>query len=314
MTTNKGNAMSAKLGQLARCASFLLACGGLASVPAHATTDGETALANSPLPHERLGTGRDSVQVHWVRLRGYFEGTKGHAAMMDELKSDVRNCVQMAQRDGRQTRPPQAWPDYVMVLQRDSYDASNRSISYGTTLLYTVNPSDCNLVENRTTVAQVTSTKGICQIDLATRKAHGACDANTHANAPPLVRSPGLAPGPGAVPSSMASLAAQAALEQAQKLAPGKTGERKTILGIQCDVWRNLLDPTGTGCLSLGGSFVAAHATFGLTGSSMELEMTSKIGANMRAVKAELDAKVNAAVFAPYLADGFQVTNVGGRK
>jgi hypothetical protein len=314
MTTNKGNAMRARLGQLARCASFLLACGGLACPPAHATTDGETVLANSPLPHERLGTGRDFVQVHLVRLRGYFEGTKGHVAMMDELKADVRSCVRMAQRDGRQTRPPQVWPDYVMVLQRDSYDASNRSISYGTTLLYTVNPSDCGLVENRRTVATLTSTKGICEIDLAIRKAHGACDVNAHAKAPPMVRSGGLAPDRRAVPLSASSLAAQTALEQAVKLAPGKTGERKTILGIECDMWKNPFDLSGTGCLSLGGSFVAAHATYGLTDSSMELEMNSKIGANMRATKVVLDAKVNAAVFAPHLADGFQVTNVGVRK
>jgi hypothetical protein len=110
------------------------------------------------------------------------------------------------------------------------------------------------------------------------------------------------------------SRAALDALEKAMKLAPGKSGEHKTILGIECDVWKTPFDPNGTACLSRGGSFVAAHATSGLTGSSMELEITSTLGVNLHAVKAALDAKVNASVFAPYLADGFEVTNVGGRK
>jgi len=98
------------------------------------------------------------------------------------------------------------------------------------------------------------------------------------------------------------------------KLAPGKSGEHKTILGIECDVWQNPFDPNGTACLSRGGSFVGSHATFGLSGSSMELEITSTLGVNLRATKAELDAKVNARVFAPYLADGFVINNGAGRR
>ena len=46
----------------------------------------------------------------------------------------------------------------------------------------------------------------------------------------------------------------------------------------------------------------------------MELEITSTLGVNLHATKAELDAKVNAKVFAPYLADGFVVTTTAGRK
>ena len=46
----------------------------------------------------------------------------------------------------------------------------------------------------------------------------------------------------------------------------------------------------------------------------MELEITSTLGVNLHAVKAALDANVNANVFAPYLTDGFEVTNVRGRK
>ena len=303
------------LRQTARAAITLLVFSASAIAPAHthAKTEGEAALANSPLPHERLGAGRALVKVHWVRLRGYFEGANGHAAMLDDLKGQVQSCVRAANLAGRQVRPPLVWPDYVNSTQRDTYDAANRSISYSTTLLYAVNPSDCSLLENRRTMATLTSTNGICEIALSSKMAHGFCDANAHADAPPLLRTASPAPHRAAI-SSASSRAALDALEKAMKLAPAKSGEHKTILGIECDVWQTPFDPNGTACLSRGGSFVASHATFGLSGSSMELEITSTLGMNLRATRAELDAKVNADIFAPYRADGFVVTNVAGRK
>ena len=314
MTTHHYNVIYTGLRRSARAAIALVTFGGLVFTPVHAKTEGETALANSPLPHERLGAGRDSAKVHWVRLQGYFEGANGHAAMLDDLKAQVQSCVRAAQLAGRQARPPQVWPDYVNSTQRDSYDSANRSISYSTTLLYTVNPSDCSLLENRRMVATLASTKGICEIDLGSKTAHGSCDARAHADAPPMVRTGAPAPGGRTSIFPAPNREALDALEKAMKLAPGKSGEHKTILGIECDVWKTPFDPNGTACLSRGGSFVAAHATSGLTGSSMELEITSTLGVNLRAVKAALDARVNANVFAPYLADGFEVTNVRGRK
>jgi hypothetical protein len=314
MTTHHDDAINTGLRRPVRAAIALLALGGLAFTPVHAKTAGEAALAASPLPHERLGAGRDSVKVHWVRLQGYFEGANGHAAMLDDLKAQVQSCVRAANLAGRRARPSLVWPEYVNSTQRDTYDSENRSISYGTTLLYTVNPSDCSLLENRRTVATLTSTKGICEIDLGSKTAHGLCDTRAHADAPPMLRTGAPAPDGRTSISRAPNRAALDALERAMKLAPRKSSEHKTILGIECDVWKTPFDPNGTACLSRGGSFVAAHATSGLTGSSMELEITSTLGVNLHAVKAALDAKVNANVFAPYLTDGFEVTNVGGRK
>src|SRR5438874_9435470 len=71
---------------------LLLIWAGLTWSSASATTEGETALINSPLPHEKLGVGREPMRVHWVRMQGYFEGKQGHAAMLDELKADVQSC------------------------------------------------------------------------------------------------------------------------------------------------------------------------------------------------------------------------------
>lgn len=244
MTTHRGKAASTCLHPLARAAVTLLAIVPLTVPPAHARTEGEIALANSPLPHERLGPGRNPVKVHWVRLQGYFADGNGPAAMLDDLKAQVQSCVRAAQLTGRQTRSPRVWPDYVNGAQRDTYDSANRSISYNTTLLYTVNPSDCSLLEDRTTVATLASTKGICEIDLGNKTAHGFCDARAHADAPPLART-----GPPSGPTSVRpapTRAAMEALEKAMKMAPGKSGEHKTILGIECDVWKTPFDPNGT--------------------------------------------------------------------
>lgn len=291
---------------------LLLACAVLAWPHANATTESETAMIHAPSPHEKLGVGRETVKVHWVRLHGYVDGKTGHAALLDELKAQVQSCVR-APLSG-QSRPPRVWPDYVESTQSDTYDAANRTITYTTTLMYAVNPSDCSLMEVRGAVARLASTKGFCEIDFAHKTAHGVCDARVHADAPAVVHVGPRAPATGG-PTIAASAQAQAvaAMEKAMKqFGPVKTGEHKTIAGIECDVQTNPL--FGTTCVSHGGSFASWRAGPGAAGASMDLELTNVAGVNARAVKAQLDATVNAAVFAPYLADGFKVTNLPGRK
>lgn len=300
------------------CAAWLLlACTLLAWASASATTEGESALINSPLPHEKLPAGREPVRVRWVRMHGYIEGRMGHAAMLDELKDGVQTCVRAAQLSGRPTHTPQVWPDYVESTQSDTYDAVNRTITYATTLLYTVNHVDCSLVESRRVAAKLASTMGICEIDLADKTAHGVCDARAHAGAPTVVHiGPGV-PVPHDRPAQVnaSTQAAIAAMEKAmQQFGPVKTGERKTIAGIECEVVTHVLGTDGTACIAHGGPFPAWLGGPGSTGSSLELELASVGGLNTRAAKAQFDATVNATVFAPYLADGFKVTNIGRRK
>lgn len=301
---------------LARCAAWLvLAWAGWSPLPAGATTEGEKALANSPLPHEQLGAGRNSAKVHWVRLASHLEGPNGNAALLDELKTNVKTCVDAAHLAGRTTRPPQVWPEYVRGGQLDEYDAANRTITYTTSLAYTVDPADCSLEENLRRTAQLASTWGICQIDLDEKTAHGYCDPSGHADAPPVVQ---LAPSAPAArtPAERAALqAALAALEKAKMLGPSRTGAHKRIAGVDCDVWTNPADPPdGTLCISGAGSFRRFHAGPSPTGSGMILESTSQVRVSGRALKAQLDATVNAAVFAPYQAGDFKVTQLPRRK
>lgn len=314
MSTNRSTTTGTKFRlQPQHAAVLLLACAGSAWSPTNATTLNETAVSNSPMPHEKLGVGRESVKVHWVRLQGHVEGKIGHAALLDELKAAVRQCVRAP--IGGQSRPPKVWPDYVESVQSDTYAAANRTITYTTTLMYGLNPQDCSLLETSAVEAKLTSTWGNCEIDFIHKTAHGVCDARAHADASAVARIGLHAPFPDgrAGATNAPSQAALAAMEKAMKqFGPIKTGERKTIAGIECDVQSAPL--SGTVCVSRGGSFAGWPAGPGAAGSSMNLELTNVSGMDARAVKAQLDATVNAAVFAPYLADGFHVTNIARRK
>jgi len=298
---------------LQHAAMGLLAWAGLAWSPASATTENETSVSNSPMPHEKLGVGQESVKVHWVRLQGHVDGKIGHAALLDELKAAVQKCVRAPV--GGQSRPPRVWPDYVESIQSDTYAAANRAITYTTTLMYGLNPKDCSLLETRAVVAKLASNWGSCEIDFINKTAHGVCDARAHADAPAVVHVGlhGPVPDGRAGVANAPSQAALAAMEKAMKqFGPVKTGERKTIAGIECDLQTNSL--FGTVCISREGSFVGWPGGPEASGSGMKLELTNAGGVDARAIKAQLDATVNAAVFAPYLADGFQVKNIARRK
>lgn len=318
MSTNQTTSIGAIPGTRPRHAAWLLlTLSGLMWSSAIATTQGEIALASAPLPHEKLGAGREPVRVHWVRQEGYFDGAQGHAAMLNELKAGVQECIRAAQLAGRETRPPQVWPDYVQSTQSDTYDAANRTITYATTLLYTYDHANCSLIENRRVMAKLASTKGVCDIDFSNRTARGVCDARAHADAPTVTQVGLQQPAPGyriAAPNAQTQ-AALIAMEKAMKqFGPIRTGEHKTIAGIDCDVVRNVLGTDGTACIARGGSFVGWHAGAESVGSGIALELTGVGGLNAHAVKAQLDASVNAAVFAPYLVDGFLVLNSLKRK
>jgi hypothetical protein len=298
-------------------ARLLLAlCLGLALFDAGAATPAEDNRNKAPMPHEVLGAGRAMVKVHWTRLDGYLEGRPDHVAQLAQLKAQVAGCVQLSKAGGRPTKPVQAWPDFVNSLRTDTYASANRTIVYSSGLVYGLNPADCSVLETRKETATLSSSKGNCVIDLLDKTARGACDARAHADAAPRPRPAAstmadVEDAQRSAPGNPALAALAAAMRQHP---PGGSGVRKTILGIECEVLKLPFDPDASVCLSLGGSFAAAHAAAGTTGSGMDLETTSSIGARMQATRAQLDALVNGAVFAPYLGGGFRVVNNGARK
>jgi len=286
------------------------------SMSAVATTDAEDRMYKSPMPHEALGTSGARVQVHWVSMPGYLEGRPDNATQISNLKMNVQACIQEKRDVGAPVNPPRVWPDFISGQRIDTYSSVNRTINYVSSLIYGINVVDCSLMEIQGHVASLSSSKGICSIDLVAKTAHGVCDAGAHASARP----PAHAPAPSAaelakIERDSASNPAVAALAKAMRdHPPAGTGERKVIVGLDCDVWKNPFDPDGTICISRGGSFIAAQAGGGATQSGLVLEITSVAGLKSRAVGAQLDAMVSAAVFSPYLAAGFRISGSGAHK
>lgn len=277
---------------------------------ANATTEAETTRANAPMPHQMLGTGGTMVKVHFARLESYLQGSPDNAAQLAAMKAEAQKCVRQHQETGRPANPPRAWPDFMLSHRFDQYSSANRSIRYSFGLSYAIKQDDCSLWEFPSATATLTSTMGNCEIDLLKKTAKGACDAQAHASARPPSRVPASSlPDVEEALRKSSNNPGLAALAQAmRKNPPGGTGERKTILGLECNVQKDPFYPEGTICVSSGGSFAAYQQ------SSLTLEATSLAGFQTQAVEAMLDAMVNGAVFAPYLAGGFTITNQGPRK
>lgn len=294
---------------------LLLVCAG--SFSAHATTEAEDDRDKAPMPHESLAAQGAMLKVHLVSGRGYLLGRapSDDASARSLMHAQVADCVRYHNEHGLPSNPPRNWPDHSNSSRTDTYSAINRTITYTSSLAYATNESDCSLIEIKNVTAHLYSSLGTCDIDLRAKTAHGACDATGQATArAPIHRPPPTQAQITAFERNAATNPAMAALVAAMRAhPPTATGERKTILGLECEVHPNPFDPDGTVCLSRGGSFAALDAGGVPDLSGMALEMTSSVGIKMLATKAKLDTQVNGAVFAPYLAGGFRITNTGAR-
>ena len=297
-----------------RCRSavlFSVLAASIPMMPAMAATPAEETMFGAPMPHRLLG--RHGAKVHLARLHGNLEGTQGNAARLLQLKALVRRCADSM--GGLPVRVPTVWPDFIHSSRTDAYSSANRTITYDRELIYALDLRDCGLDEFVSSNAVLKSSNGICFIDLIEKTAHGACDARAHADAvKPVRRAKMNTVQANAVLEQLAQRSSGDRAEVYRKLKTVNPGATKTILGLQCEVWNNPFDPGGTYCLSLGGSFAGAQAAHASEHSGMALEMTSQVGVRMHAVEALLDADVDGAVFAPYLAGGYTIKDTGARK
>lgn len=303
-----------------RCRTWIgrmaLLLAGAFSLSADAATDMENEINKAPMPHEAHGASGAMVKVHLVSTRGYLEGHPGNATTLASMRREVDDCVRRNQERGLPSKPPRAWPEHVNSSRIDTYSAINRTIRYISGLAYAVDQRDCSLFELRSSTAKLHSVKGTCDIDFLEKTAHGACDASGQADAAPPKRLPNLTMAQiEAAERNAANNPAMAILAAATRRYPNTgTGERKTIAGLECEVWPHPFDPTGTVCLSRGGSFVAEIVSGEFHHSGMGLEITSIAGIKSRAILAKLDTLVSNAVFTPYLAGGIQVSARGARR
>lgn len=280
-----------------------------------ATTPAEREVDLAPMPHQTISAHGNPVKVHWVSSRGALFKPTVNATLLAQMHQEVEDCVREHNQAGLASRPPHEWPEYTDSERSDIYAAFNRTIHYSVVLSYRVSPFDCSLVEGRRSSAGLYSSLGQCDIDLGLKEARGRCDASGHANAKPWPQDPPLTLTQiAAIERQAASNPAMAAFAAAiHAHPPFPTGARKTIAGIECDVWESALDPGGTTCMSRGGSFAAQRYKGAPVQSGMALEITSRVKGATQAKQAQLDALVDGAVFAPYLAGGFRLIKPGTR-
>jgi hypothetical protein len=293
----------------------VLLAGSLLAFGAHATSPQEETIFKAPAPHQLYKRGGQPVAVHRARMQGYLEGKQGNGAALAELTRQVQRCVADATRRGQPSNPPTSWPDYMLAERTDQYMAANRSIKYTSGVTYLVRYTDCSLIAEIVSTAQLVSSKGICEIDLVRKVARGSCDPGGHADAlaEPRTVMPDRAELLKKLSANPAFAQSGGALRQALMMTPSKTGQQKTLLGIRCDVWS---EPVlkGTRCYAGGGSFAPARSADNPVWAGLLLETDIPGGMKSTAVDAALDSEVNSAVFAPYAAGGYRIASSGAKR
>lgn len=287
----------------------------MAAWPACASTSLEQSVINAPMPHRGQFSGGARVKVHFVRLHVDLvpADTVKKIALLPER---VRICMEANRHLGLASNPPLDYPDLNAGANTDTYWARNRRIVYQRGYLARLN-ADCSLKEEESFTATLTSSRGSCQIDLIAKTAEGVCDADAHAGAPAAVLPEA---GRGSMQAALARMAADprgaAAAASIMRLvgpSAGLTGQKKTILGIECDVINGPANSNITACAAHGGSFQPAVSTGNNGEVGMTLENVKPDSVVARATEAQLDAQVGSAVFAPYLSGGYRINSGAGQ-
>lgn len=294
-------------------ALLLALCGG----GAFATSPQEQTIRQAPMPHQ-IYSGGAAVKVHRARVEGYLDGKNGNAALLDELKQLVRECVKSLARSGVPLNPPTAWPEYMLMTRQDTYTTADRNITYSTGVSYGPNYKDCSLDGPIVSSATLASSKGVCNIDFNNKTARGQCDLGGHADAAPEPRRPMHTPAE--ILQRMAGNPALAAGMPAMRKAVARSrlrvrGGQRTIKGVRCTVWNEPYDVEAgintTLCYAIGGSFLPRKAVDQDGFGGLMLESTTPQVFQLKAVDARLDTMVGNAVFVPY-AQGFRINAPDG--
>lgn len=290
--------------------STAVACLFVVSTSAVAGTAMEEKVIRSPMPHTQLASGGAIIPVHYVRLLGGPDSARLMGMLrplVSTIKAAVDVCVKRNRSIGAPAKPPRVFPQLTSGTNTDMYFTANREIIYLRNYAFQVK-EDCSLREEESYTATLTSLSGSCHIDLISRTAEGQCDPALHAAATVPQRPTGnvsLKQQIALLKSNPQMAAAAAQLEQAAASGHlnevSNTRQTRRVLGIECEV---LNTPTGASvCAGRGGSF----RSFG----DFILEISGQGEVVGKAVQAQLDAKVNAAVFAPHRAGGFRIISKG---
>jgi hypothetical protein len=235
------------------------------------------------------------VRAHWVHLAGHFgNNSKMRAALIDSLS----NCVAVMRKANmpHQEIPSDQIPQLIHEIETDTYIAQNRVMKIHRQTLVGYNPNDCSLRITHIDKAVLASMNGTCNINLTEKTASGVCDAAIHAGAASL--------------TDLMTLQENAsAATKARR--PHKTGESKSIAGIQCDVYKSMPPLEESYCISTAGSFLASPIqSFGGTVPGLRLEIVSKNNQTQVATNVHLDTLVSPDIFS--VPKGIKVKSITG--
>jgi hypothetical protein len=294
---------------ISSCATAAVASAlALHGIAAHATTAYETSVLKANPAHVAYGGGA-AVKVHRARLEGYFEGKEGNAAALTALKKDVQACMKSLADSGAKLNPPGAWPDHVTFVREEQYATATRKITYSSGATHAVDMRDCSLLAKPYAKALLVSSRGVCQIDLAAKKANGECGPGGHADAPAATPVQPPADVLKRLAANPAFAAAMPQMRNAAAMAPVR-GAQRMVAGVRCNSWTEGPDGAGAGstsCYAIGGSFLPLRAVDKDGFGGLLLESTAPQGFQLKAVEARLDTEVGDAVFVPYMRGGFAI-------
>lgn len=286
-----------------KCAVVLLGTALLAEAPAFAKRSIEDAVLKSARPHETAGGAK--VRVHYVSR--HIMDQAGPGVSLKALQQSVQRCVASQIKGGKKANPPTTWPEEAAYEGRvDSYYARNRGITYIRGVQFTVNPTDCSLIELEVSEATLRSSYGACQIDLVNKTYVGQCDmkAHEHASFTPMTPIPPAnekAAYLAKIKANPQTAAMAAAMEAALGNVPQPTGAIKAFDGAKCEVMTVSGPTKGTQCVLRGGSFVPSLQAIdsGMPGVLLEYNV-SNVSVQV-ADRVKLDTEVGASVFTPNL-------------
>lgn len=254
------------------------------SLNAGAATAMEEKIFKTPMPHTLLAEGAQ-VKADFVRLENDLTASRIAPKMAQNPQAILNACIADRKKRGLPVNPPRIYPSFDLPGHSDTYLTANRKITYIRAYTFRVNMDDCSLMEDEAAHATLSSSIGSCDMNLIARTAKGACDMEAHRKAP-LWKRPTV--DPDGMQAKMAEMSADprraAAMAQVRKLlgtVPAAAGQKKNVLGIECQVAGS---PAGSSCSSKSG---------------LVLESGAVGVAESKAVQAQLDASVNEAVFAP---------------
>lgn len=174
-----------------------------------------------------------------------------------------------------------------------------------------MHPTNCGLISEISSVAHLSSTKGLCIIDLVKKFAEGACDRNGHADAPVRPRQPSDLDGLiKRMEANPATAAAAAKMKIVRDASPTKTGEQHIVKGARCNVWRQKSADGSAGktfCFATGGTFIASVALEDGGPGGLAIEHDDAPAFHYKTIDVKMDTEVGSGVFTPYAGAGYVV-------